>query len=73
VAARVRVFPAVALSAPGRRDARVELAKPVRSTPIRRGPLAEYGLAHAVERRVNELLVEFGAAQGWVLAGVMVR
>jgi hypothetical protein len=60
VAARVRVLPAVALSAPLSRAARVEIGAPVARTRIRRGPLAELELADALQRRIDELLVEFG-------------
>ena len=60
VAARVKVLPAVALSAPLSRAARVEVAAPVTRTRLRRGPLAELELADALQRRIDELLVEFG-------------
>lgn len=60
VAARVKVLPAVTLSAPLSRAARVELGTPVTRTRIRRGPLAELELADALQRRIDELLVEFG-------------
>jgi len=55
VAARVRIFPAVALSSPLRRAARVEVGNPVRPAHIRRGPLAEVEMAQLVERRIHEL------------------
>lgn len=58
--ARVRVLPAVALSAPLSRAARVELGAPLTRTRIRRGPLAELELADALQRRIDELLAEFG-------------
>ena len=57
---RARVLPAVTLSAPLSRAARVELGSPVTRTRIRRGPLAELELADALQRRIDELLVEFG-------------
>jgi hypothetical protein len=60
VAARARVLPAVTLSAPLTRTARVELGAPVTRTRIRRGPLAELELADALQRRIDELLIEFG-------------
>ena len=60
VAARVRVLPGVTLSSPLRRDARVELGAPVRPKRIRRGPLSELELADGLQRRIDELLVEFG-------------
>jgi hypothetical protein len=60
VAARASVLPGVAFSAPLRRAARVELGAPVRPTRIRRGPLAELELSDAVQRRIDDLLVEFG-------------
>jgi hypothetical protein len=60
VAARARVLPAVTLSAPLSRAARVEIAAPVTRTRIRRGPLAELELADALQRRIDALLVEFG-------------
>jgi hypothetical protein len=60
VAARARAIPAVTLSAPLGRAARVELGSPVARTRIRRGPLAELELADALQRRIDELLVEFG-------------
>lgn len=60
VAARARVLPAVTLSAPLARAARVELGAPVTRTRIRRGPLAELELADAIQRRIDALLVEFG-------------
>ena len=60
VAARVRVLPAVTLSALSSRAARVELGVPLARTRIRRGPLAELELADALQRRIDELLVEFG-------------
>lgn len=60
VAARVRVLPAVTLSAPLSRAARVELGAPVARTRIRRGPLAELELADTLQRRIDELLAEFG-------------
>jgi hypothetical protein len=50
----------VALSAPLRRAARVEIGGPVRPTRIRRGPLAELELSDAVQRRIDALLVEYG-------------
>jgi hypothetical protein len=60
VAARVRVLPGVTLSAPLQRAARVELGAPVKRTRIRRGPLAELELADELQRRIDELSVEFG-------------
>jgi hypothetical protein len=60
VAAGVRVIPAVALSVPFRRAARVELGAPVKPTRIRRGPLSELELADATQRRIDELLIEYG-------------
>jgi hypothetical protein len=60
VAARARVVPAVTLSAPLSRAARVEIGTPVTRTRIRRGPLAELELADALQRRIDELLLEFG-------------
>ena len=60
VAARARVYPAVALSAPLSRAARVEIGPAVKPQRIRRGPLAELELADAVQRRIDDLLMEFG-------------
>jgi hypothetical protein len=60
VAARVRVLPCATLSAPLQRSARVEIGRPVRPTRIRRGPLAELELADALQRRIDDLLLEFG-------------
>ena len=60
VAARARVLPAVTLSAPLARAARVEIGAPVTRSRIRRGPLAELELADALQRRIDELLVECG-------------
>jgi hypothetical protein len=60
VAARARVIPAMTLSTPLTRAARVELGAPVTRARIRRGPLAELELADALQRRIDELLVEFG-------------
>lgn len=60
VAARVRVLPGVTLSAPLQRAARVELGPPVRRTRVRRGPLAELELADALQKRIDELTLEFG-------------
>jgi hypothetical protein len=54
------VLPAVTLSAPFTRAARVELGSPATPTRLRRGPLAELELADALQRRIDELLVEFG-------------
>jgi hypothetical protein len=60
VAARVPVLPAVTLSTPFARAARVELGAPVKRTRIRRGPLAELELADALQLRIDELIMEFG-------------
>ena len=48
------------VSTPFSRAARVEIGAPVTRTRIRRGPLAELELADALQRRIDELLVEFG-------------
>lgn len=60
VAAGVRVMPAAAVSVPGRRNARVEIAPPVRLTRKRRGPLAELELADVLRDRIDEVLDELG-------------
>lgn len=60
VAASVRVLPTATVSVPGRRDARVEVAPPVRSHRNRRGPLAELELADLVRVRLDEVLDELG-------------
>jgi hypothetical protein len=60
VAARVKVLPAVTLSAPLSRAARVELGPPIARSRLRRGPLAELELADALQSRIDAMLAEFG-------------
>jgi len=60
VAAKVRVFPAAAVSVPLRRSARVEVGGPVRLRTRRRGPLEELETADLVQLRIDDLLDEMG-------------
>lgn len=57
---RVQVFTAAAVSSPVSRQARVEVAGPVRPSKPRRGPLAEVELAELVRRRLQDHLDEMG-------------
>ncbi|MFW2335835.1 hypothetical protein [Ilumatobacter sp.] len=60
VAAKVRVFPAAAVSVPLRRSARVEIGPAVRLRKRRRGPLEELETADLVQVRIDALLDEMG-------------
>jgi hypothetical protein len=62
VAARVRVLPAGAVSVPFRRDARVEVGRPVRLRRRRRGPLEELETADLLQVHIDALLDEMGGA-----------
>lgn len=60
VAAGVRVLPAAAISVPLRRNARVEIGRPVRLRTKRRGPLEELETADLLQVRIDALLDEMG-------------
>ncbi len=60
VAAKVRVFPAATTSVPVRRNARVEIGRPLRVQHSRRGPLGELELADRLQDRIDEMLDELG-------------
>ncbi len=63
VETRSAVFPAATASSPWGRGARVEIGPATRPGRRRRGPLIELELADLVERRIKQLLAEFGGAQ----------
>ncbi len=60
VAAKATVLPAAVISVATRRDARVEIGKPIRLPRPRRGPLAELEIADIVQARIDALLDELG-------------
>lgn len=63
VETKTAVFPAAAASSPWGRGARIEVGPALRPGRRRRGPLIELELADAVERRIRDLLAEFGGTQ----------
>lgn len=63
VATGTSVFPAATASSPWGRAARIEIGSAARSRRRRRGPLTELELADQVERRIGQLLDEFGGTQ----------
>ena len=60
VAAKVKIFPAGAVSVPVRRNARVEIGPAVRLRTRRRGPLEELETADLLQARIDSLLDEMG-------------
>ncbi len=60
VAAKVRILPAATVSVPVRRNARVEIGRPVRLGRNRRGPLEELETADLLQDRIDDILDELG-------------
>jgi hypothetical protein len=60
VASGVDLFPAATTSSPFSRRARIEIGPAIRGGRRRRGPLAEYDLAHEVREQIGLLLTEMG-------------
>jgi len=57
------VFPAAVAVAQTSRSARIEIARPIRPSRRRRGPLAELELVTKVGDRIGQLLDEFGGTR----------
>jgi hypothetical protein len=60
VASGVDLFPAATTSSPFSRRARIEIGPAIRGGRRRRGPLAEYDLAHEMREQISLLLTEMG-------------
>lgn len=63
VATKTAVFPAAVVTSLMGRDARLEIGPVARPGRRRRGPLIELELADLVERRIQELIDQFGGRQ----------
>lgn len=60
VATKVPVLPAATVSVPMRRNARVEIGRPVKLRRKRRGPLDELETADLLQLRIDDMLDEMG-------------
>ena len=61
----IDLFPAATTSSPFSRMARIEIGSAVCGGRRRRGPLAEYELAHEVRHQISQLLTEMGDINTW--------